>query len=207
MAAGDQQPPGQDNLSFSRRYFIPLGDIIHNHLDTFLFEKFHHYPTFCLHNFHYIHLFLIWISVSARIAKILDPNNPHLRTGYRGCFCVYLWGVAPMVNVKESLQLVRIYALPCLKFLMSEDCRRSQNIFLQQGQSRIFEKAPLQGDRQVLRLAQKDSSATFMSRWVGEADLLFRYFSPSSTWFQFEIPAISVPPLFSEFISGTFLDQ
>ena len=118
-----------------------------------------------------------------------------------------------MVNVKESLQLVRIYALPCLKFLMSEDCRRSRNIFLQQGQSRIFEKAPLQGDRQVLRLTQKDSSATFMSRWVGEltiqgaATLLFRYFSPSSTWFQFEIPAISVPPLFSEFISGTFLDQ
>ena len=102
-----------------------------------------------------------------------------------------------MVNVKESLLLVRIYALPCLKFLMSEDCRRSRNIFLQQGQSRIFEKAPLQGDRQVLRLTQKDSSATVMSRWVGETDLLFRYFSPSFTWFQFEIPAISVPPLFS----------
>ena len=57
-----------------------------------------------------------------------------------------------MVNVKESLQLVKIYALPCLKFLMSEDCRRSRNIFLQQGKSRIFEKVPLQG---VLRLTER----------------------------------------------------
>ena len=84
--------------------------------------------------------------------------------------CVCLWGEG--ANNGQCYKIIdrRIFALPCLKFPMSEDCRRPRNIFLQQGQSRIFEKAPLQGDRQVIRLTQKDSSATFKNKWVGETD-------------------------------------